>query len=328
MEPNQTNESLLNEIRQRLASNTLSVTAVQSVLHEFAQPTEKTGFHFSFIKLLYIIGGVIVALGIMFFVGQIWTDIGAFGRIAVTFGLGILLAGYGTHFMRSQPATLLGDVLHAIAGLLLPGGALVVLDELSTGIDSVWPVIAVFTATTIFYLFLLRVLPSSILVFYAIANSTIALTLLFAELFPRADAQVYFLYSMVIGVVYVYLSFAFQSEWNKYLLALLSLVGGATFYIAAFMSIFDGQIFYGSGHSVFWEMLFPVLAIGGMFLATKVQSRILLFVTTVALIAYIVYLTDEYFADSIGWPLALVILGFVIIGIGYTSIKLGKSYDD
>jgi hypothetical protein len=326
MEPEQSNESLLGTLRQRLQDQSLSVEAVRAVVSEFDSTDTKTGFGFSFIKLLYIIGGVIVSLGIVFFVGQIWSDIGSLGRILVTFGLGLLLAGYGTHFMRTQPSTMLGDVLHAIAGLLLPGGALVVLEELGSGINSVWPVIIVFAAVAALYLLLLRVLTGSILVFYAIANSTIALTLLFAELFPRADQQVYLLYSMVVGVVYVYLSFAFKADWNRYLTALLSLVGAATFYISAFMSIFDGRLFYNSGHSLFWELLFPVLALGGMALATKVHSRILLFVTTVALIAYIIYLTNEYFADSVGWPLSLVVLGFVIIGIGYASIKLGKSY--
>jgi hypothetical protein len=318
MEPELSNEKLLGILRQRLAEQSLLPESVRSVLTEVDAPEAKTSVSFSFIKLLYIVGGVIVSLGILFFVGQIWSDIGSLGRILITFGLGLGLAMYGTHFMRTQPATHLGDVLHAIAGLLLPGGALVVLAELGNGIDSAWSVIAVFTAVAALYLLLLRVVTGSVLVFYAIGNSTIAITLLFAELFPLVDEQVYLLYYMVVGVVYVYLAYAFAADWNRYLTVFLSVVGSTTFYVAAFSSLFIGPLF--------WELLFPGLALGGMALATKTQSRILLLVTTVSLIAYIVYLTNEYFADSIGWPLSLVLLGFVIIGIGFSSIRLGKTY--
>ena len=326
MQQDYDNETLLRELKQRLATHTITVAEVRALLGDTAEVAEgesKQGISFSFTKLLYVIGGVIVTLGILFFVGQIWDDIGSVGRIAVTFILGLLFAWYGTHFMRTQPTTHLGDVLHAIAGLLIPGGALVVLDELTGNIDSVWQVIGIFTAVTVLYLLLLRLFAHSILVFYAIANATIAFTLLFVELFPRVDDQIYLLYTMVVGIVYIYLAQAFRDVWNRYLVSLLNIVGAGAFYIAAFMSIFEG---WGDGNSLFWEFLFPLLAIGGMAGAIKGQSRSLLLITTLALISYIVYLTSEYFADSVGWPLALVVLGFIIIGIGYSSINLSKKY--
>lgn len=322
------NETLLREVKRRLDTHTLDAAAVRALVGAPEVVPESVGMfsHFSLTKLLYIIGGVVATLGIIFFIGQIWEDIGSLGRIMVTFGLGVLLAWYGTTFMRQRAETLLGDVLHAIAGLLLPGGALVILSELRSDVTTAWPVIGVFTAVSIFYFLLLRLFSRSILVFYAIANTTIAVTLLFAELFPRASDQVYLLFSMTVGLVYVYLAYAYRAEWNRYLVSLLNLVGSATFYIAAFLSIFEGQIFWNTGHSLFWEFVFPFLALGGMFGAIWARSRSVLLVATIALIAYIIYITSEYFADSIGWPLALVILGFVIIGIGYASINLGKKY--
>ena len=67
------------------------------------------------------------------------------------------------------------------------------------------------------------------------------------------------------------------------------------------------------------------LAFGGLALSVAIlQSRMLLVLSTFALIAYIIYFTAEYFADSIGWPVALILLGFTIIGIGYFSIRLGR----
>ena len=75
------------------------------------------------------------------------------------------------------------------------------------------------------------------------------------------------------------------------------------------------------------EMLYPFLAFGGMVLSVSVlRSRLALTISTFAVISYIIYFTAEYFADSIGWPVALILLGFTIIGIGYFSINLNRKY--
>jgi len=42
--------------------------------------------------------------------------------------------------------------------------------------------------------------------------------------------------------------------------------------------------------------------------------------------AYILKITFEYFSSGLGWPLALVIAGLAMIGVGYMSISLKKKY--
>jgi hypothetical protein len=44
------------------------------------------------------------------------------------------------------------------------------------------------------------------------------------------------------------------------------------------------------------------------------------------LIAHVTFITGEYFADSMGWPISLVILGLVFIGLGYASITINKKF--
>jgi len=56
------------------------------------------------------------------------------------------------------------------------------------------------------------------------------------------------------------------------------------------------------------------------------RSRSILVMSTLFLIAHVSYITGEYFADSLGWPISLVILGFVFIGLGYVSISVNKKY--
>jgi len=37
-------------------------------------------------------------------------------------------------------------------------------------------------------------------------------------------------------------------------------------------------------------------------------------------------ITSEYFSTGLGWPLALVIAGLAMIGVGYMSLSLKKKY--
>jgi uncharacterized integral membrane protein len=41
---------------------------------------------------------------------------------------------------------------------------------------------------------------------------------------------------------------------------------------------------------------------------------------------YIFKITSEYFASSLGWPLALIIAGFAIIGAAAGAISLRRKY--
>jgi len=79
--------------------------------------------------------------------------------------------------------------------------------------------------------------------------------------------------------------------------------------------------------ALFMEYLYPFFAFGGLvFAVVYLKSRLVLLLSTLSVISYIIYLTAEYFADSIGWPIALILLGFIIVGLGYMSLALNKKY--
>ena len=73
-------------------------------------------------------------------------------------------------------------------------------------------------------------------------------------------------------------------------------------------------------------MLYFIIVIGGFFLAVYVKNRSILVMSTIFLIAHVSFITSEYFADSLGWPISLIILGFIFIGLGYGSVTLNKRY--
>jgi len=68
---------------------------------------------------------------------------------------------------------------------------------------------------------------------------------------------------------------------------------------------------------------FPALLI---WLSTIARSRTLLGVGTCAMIGYLVWFTGEYFADSLGWPLALVIIGVLFIALSVLAVRINRRY--
>lgn len=318
-----TNQELLQELSARISAGNLTR---EQVLAQVSGPQGSTsvekGRTFNLTKLFYVLGGAVALLGIIFFVAQIWTDLGSSGRIFITLILGLILAGLGSFFLRTKPASHLGEVWHILAGLLIPGGALVTLHELNIGIISLWPVTLVFGFIFLFYLLLNFYHRNVVLTFFAIGNGTALFYLLVESIMTGSFFQhtdIYAYLTMIVGLSYLLLASSFRLGWNRHLVPVLNFIGSVAFFAAAFNRVLTS---FG-----FWEFLFFILTIGGMALAVFViRSRLILLVSVLFLIAHFIHITNKYFADSVSWPILLVILGFIFIGLGYFSISLSRKY--
>ena len=67
-------------------------------------------------------------------------------------------------------------------------------------------------------------------------------------------------------------------------------------------------------------------AAGFVYLSVLVHSRTLLVVATLAILAYTGWFTGEHFADSIGWPLALIAFGIFMIGLSALAFRIDRDY--
>ena len=320
-------EELLQELSTKISTGEISREEMISRFN-FAPATQrvageedvKSSAPFSVTKMLYVLGGVIVVIGIVIFVSQIWDDMGSFARILVTLGLGFLITAVGSILLKSKPEDNIGTVFHFIGGMLIPGGAIVTLYELNVDFVSLWPVAITFGAIFAFYLLLNSVHKNAILTFFAIANGTAFVYLVVEAIvdgpfYGHEDLYAYL--TMVIGASYLLLGHSFRDGWNKKLIEVLYFFGITGFLGAAFSQVFD---------SVPWQMFYFLIVIGGLFLAVYMKNRSILVMSTLFLIAHVSYITSEYFADSLGWPISLVILGFVFIGLGYVSVNINKKY--
>lgn len=322
-------EELLQELSVKISTGEISREEI-ATRFSFAPATQtavitedsKISTPFSITKMLYVLGAAIVVIGIVIFVHQIWYDIGSFGRIAVTLGLGFVITAIGSMLLKNKPEENLGTVFHFIGGMLIPGGAVVTLSELNLDSGD-WTIAITFGVIFAFYLLLNSIHKNAILTFFAIANGTATVYLVlnavvggpFEGWFGIKDIYQYT--TMAMGASYLLLAHAFRDGWNKKLIGVLYFFGITGFLGAAFSQVFD---------SVPWQMLYFILVIGGLALSVYMRSRSILVMSTLFLIAHVSYITSEYFANSLGWPISLVILGFVFIGLGYVSISINKKY--
>ena len=311
------NEEFLQILAEKVVTGEISRGEIINRLENSKQKA-----HFSLTKIFYVLGALVALVGIIFFIRQIWDDIGSPGRIFVTGGLGLILAAAASVFLKTRSASRLGQVFHALAGFLIPGGAMVALNEIIglDSLDSLWPVTIASGAVFLFYLVLTVSHRDEVLTFFAAANGTAFVYLLVESMIDGPFYQhdnIYAYLTMIIGLSYLLLAHSFRGSWNKHLVGVFNFLGAGGFLGAAFSRVFD---------SVPWQWFFFALAVVGLSLSVYIKSRSGLAVSVLFLIAHFIYITKEYFADSIGWPISLVVLGFLFIGLGYISITINKKY--
>jgi len=245
-------EGLLQELVTSVNNGEISRNEIMERLNFASEVSQKRdgenkkSSHFTITKILYVLGAVIVIVGIGFFVAQIWYDIGSVGRILITLGLGLLIAAIGSVLLKEKPEEKIGPIFHFIGGMLIPGGALVTLFELNVNIDSFWPFAITFGALFAFYLLLNAIHKHPILTFFAIANGTAFVYQLVEAMFdiPHGIRQDLYTYlTMAIGVSYLLLAHSFRVGWNRKLVGILYFFGIGSFLGAAFP---DREIFLPS----------------------------------------------------------------------------------
>lgn len=311
-----TKQDLLQELSIKMRMGEISKEDLSSLLKA---ELKQSIFKFSVTKMFYFLGAAIVIIGIVIFVAQIWEDLGSFGHILVTLGVGFLLTFLGSIIIKDKQDDMLGSVFHALGGVLIPGGAMVTLMEIASFDPKPIHIAIIFSIISMLYVLLNLIHKTPVLTLFTIANMTAtigAIIMSVNEVAPFTDTQFSYI-AIIIGISYLILGQSFRNTWNSILTRPLYFASTFIIFTTTFELIYD---------STLWEILYPFLALSGVYLSVYLRSKTILVVSTLALLAFISYVTGEYFADSIGWPLSLVILGFIFIGLGYTSININKKF--
>jgi len=263
-------------------------------------------------SVLSYLGGVFILCGIGVFIAMKWNDMNSAARIIATLGSGTvaLILGVLCH-KDSRYQKAVAPLLVVAAGLQLTG--------ILVAITEIWPHgndadLAFLIASGV--LFLVQVL-----LFTAIRRTSLVFLMMS---FGFAWFGTYAhrigiggdLVMTVIGTSIGLITYHLQGTMHRVLCPFW-------YFVASGFALYSG--FSLIDHTPI-EILYLGICAGTIYLSTYVRSTALLFNGTLALIGYLGYFSGKHFANTIGWPMTLILMGLVMMGIGSTAWKIRNKY--
>jgi hypothetical protein len=263
------------------------------------------------VRVLGYLGGTFVFAGVGVFIALQWDWMGPAARIVITLGSGLaacvlaLVAHADARYEKAATPLLL------VAAALEPTGMLVAFGELGSGGDWRWAGLATCATMALQFGAVFASLRQSVLLFlsvsFAVLGAWSALDLL------QVDGGVI---ALVLGATLLLASAGVDSTPWRSVTGVWYLIGGAAALAGLFALVERTAL----------ELLFLAAAAGLVYASALVQSRALLAVSIAGILAYTGWFTSEHFADSIGWPLALVMFGLLMIGLSALAVRIDRDY--
>lgn len=307
-------------IEERLQAGAISREDLLALANPVKEESSRNLIH-----VFYAIGAIIALIGIVILIAQNWREIGFFGRIVVT--LGISLATYvAAILLRSPEQRTISQVMFTMSAMLAPVGAVVLLSE--ADMDFTW-VTQIFVATILFvvYAVALFISKKNILVLFSVAFASWAYYALVMKMFAVGyyyETDFLKWATMLLGFSYLLIGYGLKMAWQ----ASDDQDAKEKSHVGNVLYAFGTLAILGAGISVggVFDLVLIALIFGAFYGSVYLKSRAMLTLAALFLMAHIVKLTSEYFVDSIGWPVALIVVGFLVIGIGYMTYSINKKY--
>ncbi|MEI8061803.1 MAG: DUF2157 domain-containing protein [bacterium] len=278
------------------------------------------------INIFYTIGTIIAIVGVGILVAQHWDEIGFAGRVIVTLGISLATYIFGWVFGKPEQKSL-SQIMFVFSAALAPLGSYVLLHEAGVTYDQT---IQIMVATVLFIIFGTALFFSkrNILVLVTIGFGSWAYYAIVLKMFGSngyyLDGDFIKWASMLLGAAYLFIAYGYSSSVPAtdesdarekraiqnvlYGLGTLAILGAG---------IFVGGIF---------DLVYIALIFAAIYGSVYVKSRSMLMLGSLFLMAHIIKITSKYFIDSIGWPVALIGVGFLVIGVGYMTYYLNRKF--
>ncbi|MCB1721920.1 MAG: hypothetical protein KDI11_09215 [Alphaproteobacteria bacterium] len=314
-------------------------------------------------RVLGYLGAAFIFGGLALFITMIWDDLNSPARVIITYGPGIVAFILGILVLKDERYEKASTPLFLKSAVLLPTGMFVFLHEYVGGNDSQLAVIIVFGVLALQFTTLFFKERGTVLLFFAYLFFYISIGAFLDKMHIPRDL-IGFIMGISIITFSLYLDktphriicpFWYVIGFCTYLAAVSNMmfdlnihgeiigitisltvmllgwhfkktdhnVLAPTFYIIGSIG-FLYSLFDLVKNTPFLDLSFLAVAVSMMIMSVQINNRALLIISTIAVIGFLGYFTDEYFADVTGWPIALIIFGFFLISVSHYALKLGR----
>jgi len=261
-------------------------------------------------RLFSYIGGILVFSGIGLLISFIWDDIGSAQRVILTFGTGLTAFILGAACIKSKKGERAATPLFLVSGLMQPTGLFVFLDEYMQHSGNI-------TLAALLIFGTLAIQQGA--AFYTLRRTSLLfLTLFFWNGFIGTGMAwmdwAEELIGLLLGVSMICLSWSVGKTPHRAITPFWYLIGGVVL-LASWWSVVEGEV-----------LELSYLGLNGFLIYVSIiaASRTLLFVSVLGLLSYMSYFAWEYFAGVVMWPVLLIIMGLVTLGVSSYAIKLSQ----
>lgn len=303
-------EDALQDIAALAKHHQITLDEIAEVLHAPKNEADKPSPSV-LSKLFGYIGGIFVFAGIAVFISMYWDDFGSAARVIVTLGIGLIAFVMGLVCLSDTKYERAATPLFLISSLLQPSGILVMLHEYASGGDTRHGLLFMAAYMLIQQGCAFWAKGRTVLAFSAVLFGCI----FFANLFDILDINEK-LIGVVIGTSLLFIAYALNQSKHIAIAAFWYFVGS----VVQLWSVFEVV-----KHTALEPLYLGICALM-IFISTYVRSRTLLLVGTLAMLFYIGYYTAKHFANTVGWPIALVLIGIALIALSSLAVKLNNKY--
>ncbi len=262
-------------------------------------------------KLFSYIGGIFVFAGIGTFIAMQWEHMASPARVVITLGSGFAAFLMGLAAMRDERYRRAATPLFLIAAVLEPTGMMVVFHEYAANSDPLHQVLATTSALAVQFGAAFRKGRDSALLFFALLFATGLCWAVFDLMEMDGEWA-----AVAVGVSLLSIAYGIDKTPFAAITPFWYLAGSIHFFIGAF-DVLEGTAV---------EVLYLGICCFMIYVSVVCRSRQLLVTSTAAMLFYIGYFTNENFADVVGWPIAMILLGLAMLGLGAMAFKINQKY--
>ena len=303
---------VLQQIVALAREHRLTASDISAALTDAPVPAAEGRVRAILVKVGAYLGGTFVFAGIAAFIALQWDAMTSAARVIITLGSGIASFALATIATRDARFDKAAPPLFLIAATLEPVGMLVAFNEYgSGGSDARWAALITVGVMAVQFAVIFTVLRQSMLLFLAVFFAMLSWWTAFDLLGVDESFGV-----MMLGGCLLLAAVAADRTPHRSITPSWYLVGGIAFLYGLF-DLVGGTPF---------ELLFILMASGFVYLSASIPSRTLLLVATAAILGYTGWFTSERFADSLGWPIALMLFGLLMIGLSALAFRIDRQY--